>query len=263
VQTHHGSHGAILGWLASIGAGRAEDVAAGCGLGAAAVRARLSVLERGGFTQQARLLHGAPALHVLTRSGLREAGRPELGLVNVTAASFGHQVEVARVAAALAGEPGEIFGERALRALERAEGRPVASAEIGYDADGLVALHRPDLVCWGARRPVAIEVELTVKAPARLQAIVRGWARSRLVVGVVYYASPPAMRAVAAAVRREQAGDRVVLRPLEGVGPLPEFAPVPSPGAAWRQARAFDRRVPSQARRSVGLSTDSPTPRRP
>jgi hypothetical protein len=260
---------AILGWLASIGAGGPDEIAVACGLSPTAARSRLRRLERDGLTRHVGLLRGAPALHLLTRDGLRFSGRPELGLVTVSAASFAHQLAVARIAAALGNGHGPIGGERELRALERAEGRPIASAEIGYGPDGSVALHRPDLVCWGGSLPLAIEVELTVKAPLRLRAIIRGWARSRLVAGVVYYASPHAARALAAALRSEQAADRVAILPLDGAGPLPEFDRRAVPGRdggghADRGIRyAPDRRVPSQARRSVAVRIDSTRARRP
>jgi hypothetical protein len=234
----------ILAWLASIGAGAAEEVAAACGFGEATARARLRALERAGLARHVRLLHGEPALHLLTRAGLHAAGRPELAPVALSPATFAHQRAVARVAVALTGA-GAIRGERDLRALERAEGRPLASAEVGHAGDGSPALHRPDLVCWTDGGPVAVEVELTVKAPRRLRAIVRGWARCRCVAGVVYYASPAAARAVAAALRSEQAGDRVALLGLDEAGRLPAFA----------------RRVPSQAERTVA-APDPTTARR-
>jgi hypothetical protein len=224
MQTNEGSTAQLLGWLASIGAAGSDDTAAACGLGLGAARSRLRRLERDGLVRQVRLLADAPALHLLTRSGLRAAGRAELGLATVSVASFAHQLAVGQVAAALGCEHARIHGERELRALERSQGRSLASAEIGYAANGSLALHRPDLVVWTASGPVAVEVELTVKAPRRLRAIVRGWARSRCVAGVVYYASPHAARAVAAACRREQAEDRVVVLALERAGRLPNFA---------------------------------------
>jgi len=214
---------AILAWLAAIGAAGAEELARGCSLRPAAARSRLAALERDGLTRSHRLLRGEPALHTLTAHGLRAAGRPELDAVTVSAAGFAHQLAVARVACALAAEHGLPAGERELRALERAAGRPLASARVGYARDGSPALHRPDLVCWTERGPVAIEVELTVKAPGRLGAIVRGWARSRAIAGVVYYARPPAARAVGVAVRAEQAQARVAIRPLGEAGLLPDF----------------------------------------
>jgi len=193
MYTHDRSTVAILDWLAAIGAGSAGELAASCGLSQRATGARLRALEGAGLTRSLRLLHGAPALHVLTRRGLRAAGRPELEPVAISASGFAHLLAVARVAVALGNAGHRVSGERELRAWERAEGRPLASAEVGLARDGTVALHRPDLVCWGEGAPVAVEVELTVKAPARLRTIVRGWARSRLVGGVVYYTprSPP------------------------------------------------------------------------
>jgi hypothetical protein len=218
----------ILAWLATIGAGSAVELSAACGCSARVTAARLRALEQGGEVRSQRLLHGAPALHTLTRRGLRAAARPELDPVAVSASGFAHLLAVARVAAALAAAGHAVGGERELRAWERLEGRPLASAEIGLARDGTIAVHRPDLVCWGPGLPVAIEVELTVKAPERLAAIVRGWARSRLIAGVVYYATPAAGRALARAIRSECAQGRVVVAELARAGELAEFPPTSS-----------------------------------
>lgn len=224
---------AILDWLAATGAASAVELAAVAGISPRAVNARLGALEKAGIVSSPALLRGEPALHALTRAGLRAAGRCELDPVAISAASFGHHLAVARVAVALRGAGEQVGGERELRALERFEAGAVASAEVGIARDGGTALHRPDLVCWRPGLPVAVEVELTVKAPERLRAIVRGWARSRLIAGVVYYATPAAARAVAAAVRRESASPRVAVLELERSGEVPEFAATSSyPSAA-------------------------------
>jgi hypothetical protein len=224
---------AIVDWLARIGAGSTVELAAVCGLGGRATQARLRALESAGLVRSLRLLHGAPALHTLTRRGLHAAGRPELDPVAISPSGFAHLLAVAGVALALGEAGARVGGERELRAWEGLEGRPLASAEIGLGHDGTPALHRPDLVCWGAGRPIAIEVELTVKAPRRLATIVRGWARSRLVGGVVYYAAPAATRALTRAIRNESAGDSVVVLPLERAGELPPFRSTSSiPSAA-------------------------------
>jgi hypothetical protein len=238
---------AILDWLAGIGAGSAVELAAACGLSLRATGARLRALQDAGLIHSPRLLHGAPALHALTRRGLRAAGREELDPVAISASGFTHLLAVARVAVALADAGHRVGGERELRAAERAEGRPLASAEVGLAREGTIALHRPDLVCWDGAAPIAIEVELTVKAPARLRTIVRGWARSRLVGGVVYYATPHAARALTRALDSECASDRVAVLPLARAGELP----------------TFDARVPSQALRSVVVGIDHHTTRRP
>ena len=122
------------------------------------------------------------ALHVLTRRGLRAAGRPELEPVAIRRLGAAAHLLAARARLARArGGARATYGARRESAERGAEdlAAPRAgrcSAEVGLAPDGTVALHRPDLVCWGAGAPIAIEVELTVKAPARLRTIVRGWA---------------------------------------------------------------------------------------
>jgi hypothetical protein len=236
----------LLAWIGRIGAARAEDVADRFGLTPAAARARLAASAREGLVETHRLLHGQPALYTATRAGLRHVGLAELKPCRVSPAGFNHLREVARTAVALERAlPGAaVVGERELRALEREVGRPLASAELGLALDGGYVRHRPDLVLWPVGQtavpgaPVlAIEVELTVKAAARLRAIVRGWARSRLVVAVVYYASSDALPALRRAVAAEQAGEMVHVLGLDSVPELPtqlalapgSTSPVPSP----------------------------------
>jgi hypothetical protein len=214
---------AILDWLATTGAASTVELEIVAAISRRALAARLRALESAGLVRSEALLRAEPPLHTLTRSGLRAAGRPELDCVAISAASFAHHLALARAAVALRAAGERVGGERELRAFERLEGRPLASAAVGLARGGETAWHRPDLVCWRPGRPIAIEVELTVKAPERLRAIVRGWARSRILEGVVYYATPAAARAVSAAVRRESAESLVAVLALGQAGELPEF----------------------------------------
>jgi hypothetical protein len=226
----------MLAWLATTGAAPAEELAAAGGVTLRAAQARLRSIERAGRATSQRLLHGEPALYALTRRGLHAAGRPELESVRLSASGFAHALAVARVATALR-EAGEtVGGERELRAFERLAGRALASAAVGLARDGGTAWHRPDLVCWRPGATIAVEVELTVKAPERLRAIVRGWARSRIVAGVIYYAAPAASRAVAAAVATESAGERVAVVALERAGELPVFVQPSGDGMSQRSS---------------------------
>jgi hypothetical protein len=209
MTAHNSRTAALLDALATVGAGGAAQLAQLSKMGEDATRARLRALVGDGLVRASRVLYGEPVQYSLTRLGLRAAGRGELDPVVVGASNAAHLAAVARVAVELAGEGHRLVGERELRAWERAAGRPVASAEVGWTRNGSVALHRPDLVCLGDGLPVAIEVELTVKSPERLCRIVRGWARSRLVAGVFYHATPAAMRAVERAIGEERAGGRV------------------------------------------------------
>jgi DNA-binding Lrp family transcriptional regulator len=231
---------AILDWLAGMGAAGLTEVARAHELSPQAAATRLRRLEADGLLTTVRLLYGRPALHAVTRAGLRAAGREELAPARVSSSGFAHLLECGRVAVSLTQALAarySVHSERELRAWERAAARPLGSAEIGFGAHGTRELHRPDLVCWpaaGGGLAIAIEVELTVKAPLRLRTIIRGWARSRLVAGVVYYASAPAARALERAVADERAGAQVHVLPLAEAGELP-------PALAGRSTRPIPR----------------------
>ncbi len=62
---------------------------------------------------------------------------------------------------------------------------------------------------------VVVEVELSVKAPRRLAAICRAWARARHISGVYYLAAPAVARAVERAVAETRAEDRIVVLPID------------------------------------------------
>ncbi len=209
-------------WAAELGAVPPDALAIRWRVGTASARAALRSAERAGLVTETRPLHGRPALYAVTARGLRASDARELGAARVSASNAAHLMAVARVAATLEGRHGDhrVQGERGLRRDERAAGRALASARLGTAPDGGPALHRADLTLWprdeNAGGPVAIEVELTVKAPVRLVAICRAWARCRLVDAVLYYAPPDAARAVRRAIEQARAGDRVVVLPLAG-----------------------------------------------
>lgn len=117
------------------------------------------------------------------------------------------------VAIALEQEHGRdaVMSERDLRMAEELQRRPLGSSRIGDLPTGEPRLHRPDLaVLAGDAVSLAVEVELTPKAPQRLQAIVRAWRRARWVEQVRYYvASGPTARGVARAIERVHAEARV------------------------------------------------------
>ena len=218
---------AIVRWAAGLGAVTAESVAEHLGIGVASARGRLLAAEGAGLLKRCRPLVGRPALYSLTRAGLRAGGMLALDPCRVSAANTLHLIECARVAVALERcyPDYRVQGERELRSEERERGCVLASAELGVGARGEALRHCPDLVLWpvdGNGLPVVVEVELTIKAPERLAAICRAWARARCVAGVVYLAAPDVERAVRRAIDRADAHERVVAVPL---GALPAAYP--------------------------------------
>ncbi|HUB73724.1 MAG TPA: hypothetical protein VL979_06785 [Solirubrobacteraceae bacterium] len=219
----------LLRWVVRMGAVTDEALALRQQLSLGVARARLAAARRAGLLARVRLLAGQPALYVASGAGLRASGLEGYGAFRVSPSGATHAVACARVAAALehAYPDHRLMGERELRLAEREAGAALASAIVGGTGRGALQLHRPDMVLWPAREPapapVAVEVELTVKAPRRLAQICRAWARSRHVAGVVYLAAPEVMRPLARAIERAGAGERIALVAIEA---LPGGAPV-------------------------------------
>jgi hypothetical protein len=160
-------------------------------------RLRLAGLieSRLGFGPSERLL-------VATRSGLCACGRPELGVARPSPATVHHETVLARVAADLERGGERLLSEREINALERAEGVRHLSAAL---AGG--RFHRADLIRLDAEgEPAeAIEVELTTKGAARLDAILRAWrlaVAERRVTRVVYHCTPRTRRVVERSIER-------------------------------------------------------------
>lgn len=208
---------ALIQWTAHMGAVTAQALAIAQNVSEASARARLRAAERDGLLTRSRPLAKQPALYTTTRAGMRECGLRGLDPCHVSASGAMHLIACAAVAAALQrGYPNHrVSGERELRRDERELGVAVASAHMGVGSHGRPLLHRPDLVLWPEESadglPVAVEVELTIKAPRRLTEICRAWARSRTVAGVLYIAPSEVGRALARAIDRAHAHEQIVV----------------------------------------------------
>jgi hypothetical protein len=211
---------AAVRWTARLGAVTAGALADSDAVSVAAARGRLLAAERLGLLCRTRPLRGQPSLFVATREGLRVAGLDGSARAGVSPAGAGHALACARVAIVLARAfPRHVIsGEDELRFDERSCRAPLASAELDEELRR-ERLHRPDLVLWppqeGARPPVAVEVELSVKAPVRLREICLAWARCRCVAGVLYVAAPEPLRALRRALGQGEGTGRISLVSLE------------------------------------------------
>jgi len=214
---------AIIRWTARMGAVTADAVAYRHGISVVSARGRLLGAERARLLSRQRPLTGAPALYTITRAGLRACGLRGLDPCRVSASNARHSVVCAEVAAALERcyPDHEVLGERELRRDERECGHPLASARLGAPGVGEPLLHRPDLVLRPTRSgeplPVAVEVELTIKAPRRLAAICTAWARCRCVAGVLYLVAPEVEHALERAIDTARAGERIAAVPLNAL----------------------------------------------
>jgi hypothetical protein len=212
----------LLAWTAGLGASTADALACRSGATVASARASLGAAAHDRQLARHKPLAEAQTLYTVTRVGLRAGAIEGLEPCRVSPAGARHMIVSAWVAAALERRypDATVIGEPALRLRERASGMPFASSVLEWEGPRGKLLHRPDLALVPSgegQRPIAIEVELTVKAPRRLAEICRAWARSRHVEGVIYLAPPPVRRAVERAIAASQAEASVVVVSLDSV----------------------------------------------
>jgi hypothetical protein len=181
------------------------------GVGRTAAYRHIAACVERGLLERGETPRGEPSPLRATRAGLRYAG---LGLpvASFSPASVDHGLRCVSMAQHLALEFGAegILAERELKLAEQVEGVPIASARLGQRLDGGPRLHRPDLVALAGERIVAIEVELTPKAPRRLEQLIRAWRRASWVAEVRYYCAPgKTRRGIERAIENTRSQERV------------------------------------------------------
>lgn len=212
---------AVVCWTAGLGAVTAEGLANECDCSLPSARGRLLAATRAGLLLRSRPLTGQPSLYTSTRRGLLVAGMEGSSPSRVSPAGVRHMVLCCHAATVLARVYADhrVLGEPEFRRRERRHGRLLYSVPIragmGSAGIGLTKpIHRPDLVLIGGSHdgclPIAVEIELTVKAPQRLTAICRAWARCRYLAGVLYLTSPEVEAPLRRAIAGAQAGERIV-----------------------------------------------------
>lgn len=229
----------LIRWCAGLGAVTAEALAVHDQSTLSSARGRLADAERHGLTCAWRLLRDQPTIYTVTKLGLRLAAMNGVEASRVSPGGARHAILCCAAAVALERTYPDwlVLGEPSIRRLEREGPRPLA--EIGRLASGLGtrARHRPDLLLVDRREasglPIAVEVELTVKGPSRLESICLAWARSREVAGVIYLAAPEVRTPLGRAIEGAGAAGRIVVLGLEtlvdprGVSQLPSPASQP------------------------------------
>jgi hypothetical protein len=214
----------IVGWIGRLGAADAEHVMDRFAMGRSWTYARLSRLVKDGLLEQRTLLYRQPGLYLATADGLRWRGLQRARCLQGQPQRVSARPGVATAAVALhrvlpAGW--EVLSEREICVQESDQGELIASARLGELPGGRPALHRPDLaLITPGGSAVAVEVELSVKAPRRLAAICRAWARARHISGVCYLAPPAVARAVERAVAETRSEDRIVVPAVAGSIPV-------------------------------------------
>jgi hypothetical protein len=216
----------LLRWAAGLGAVTAESLAVHDGRGEASARGALGAARRVGQLAGWDALREQPALYTVTRVGIRASGLAGIEPARVSAAGAEHAVACCAAAVRLerAFPAHAVLGEPAMRSALRA-------GDGAWPRRWAQRQQRPDLLLVprrGAReRPIAVEIELSVKSPQRLEGVCRRWARDLEVSGVIYIAAGHVRGPLTRAIARCRAEEKIVVLDLQ---PGPRAAP-PGPGA--------------------------------
>jgi hypothetical protein len=194
----------VLGFIARFGTVPREVMARRSGGGRTVTYERERRLRAAGLIEVVPGPGKGERLLIATRAGRRACGRPELPAARPSPATLRHETRLAALGARLESGGGRILSEREIGAAERAAGSRLYSADLGHGR-----FHRADLVRLGADGPEAIELELSAKGAARLDAILRAWrfavAEGRL-ARVVYHCDPRVTGLLDRAVARTSTG---------------------------------------------------------
>jgi hypothetical protein len=206
----------LLRYVGRHGVARIDQVMTAMGAGRTVTYNRVASCVDAGLLERLELVPSEPDVLRATQDGLRYAGLG-LPLALVSAGQLDHWLRCTSTAQML----GERFGhdrvltERELVLAEQIEGKPIASATVGEHRSGKPRLHRPDLAVLTDEGPIAIEVELTPKAPWRLYGLIRSWRRAVISDGVseIHYHCAPGQtrRAVERATDHVRAGQFITI----------------------------------------------------
>jgi hypothetical protein len=211
VSEEDGRDRRLLRFVARHGIVCVDQVRRELGVGRTAAYRRVGACIEAGLLERIDLLREEPSLLRATRQGLRYVGLGGLRVAEISPGAVEHCTSTAQ-------RLGESFGhermrtERELVLAEQIADRPLVSAVMGRLPNRKPRLHRPDLVLLTDEGPIAIEVELTPKAPRRLEAILRAWRGNPRIWAVHYYCAPgQTRRAVERAAAKVRIGEKIVI----------------------------------------------------
>lgn len=179
----------ILKWINGFGFASAEQIQSFMKVGKTACYVRLKKLVDGGYLTRERILHGQARIHKLTKKGMLACGDAILPLKYVNLGTFRHDFKLIDLALMLERETGGSFmPDRRIRHDEGLSG----VGQLGHIADGYLSV--------GQDKPIAVELELSVKSRARIQGIINDYGGNLAVKEVWYYTdNKEVVRAIAKA----------------------------------------------------------------
>lgn len=166
----------ILRWVNGFGFASAEHIRQFMGVGKTAAYVRIKKLVDGGYLVRDRILHGQARIHKVTRNGVTATGDAVLPLKYVNLGTFRHDYKLIDLALMLEAQTGGTFiPDRRIRHDEGLSG----VGQLGHIPDGYLYIDDD--------KPIAVELELSVKSRVRINEIVNSYGGDLSVKGTWYF----------------------------------------------------------------------------
>jgi len=166
----------ILKWANGFGFATVEQIQRYLGVKKSVVYARVKKLVDAGYFERERVLHGQARIHKVTKQGVLASGDNILPCGDIRLGTFKHDLALVDLALDLRDETGgDFIAQRQIRHDEGLSG----VGQLGHIPDGYLYLE--------GQKPIAIELELSVKSRARLNSIVNGYGGDLSIKEVWYY----------------------------------------------------------------------------
>jgi len=167
----------ILRWINGYGFANADQLMRYMDVQKSSCYARLKKLIEGGYLEHEYVLHGASGIYKCTKKGTIAASDHIPPAGDIRLGTFKHDLSLVDLGLKLEAETGGSFiPQRQIRHDEGLSG----VGQLGHVADGYLNLEGED-------KPIAIELELSVKSRARLNSIIEGYGGNLAVKEVWYY----------------------------------------------------------------------------
>jgi hypothetical protein len=174
----------ILTWINGFGFASADQIARYLHTQKPAAYRRLKKLVEGGFLIHEYVLHGHAGVYRLTKLGVQACGDELKALKEISLGIFRHDLALVDLALDLSESyNGEFIPHRRIRRELGLTG----VGQIGHIADGYLTYSE-------AEKPVAIELELSLKGRARLHQIINHYGGDLSVGEVWYFSDEPHVR---------------------------------------------------------------------
>ncbi len=181
----------ILQWVNGFGFASAEQIRKFMAVGRTAAYVRAKKLVDAGYLTCDWVLHGQSKVYRATRKGVIASGDELLPLSTINMGTYRHDLMLVDLALMLEHEHGGSF--KPDRRIRHDEGLSGAGL-FGHVADGYLYI--------GEDKPIAIELELSVKSRSRIQSIIDGYGGNLAIKEVWYFAgSKEVARALEKAAR--------------------------------------------------------------